>query len=87
MAIKSDFKFKGLIIKDAYIKITHVGMIDRKHNEVKVYLATATFEVKASADTEPICNDMIHYIGDPNALHHEQAYEELKKLFPESINI
>lgn len=87
MAIKSDFKFKGLIIKDAYIKITHVGMIDRKHNDVKVYLATATFEVKAGADTEPICNDMIHFIGDTGILHHEQAYDELKKAFPASINI
>jgi len=87
MAILTDYNFKGILIKDAYIKITYVGMIDRKEGDVKVFTGTLLFEIKANKEAESIHTDILHYVGNPDVLLYEQAYSELKKAFPESMDI
>lgn len=87
MALKLNYNYKDVDIKDAYLKINNININDEITNGVKIFKILVTYEVKATNLSQPFCVEIFEYNGDANLPLYKQSYDYLKIIFPTSTDI
>lgn len=86
MALTLDYNYKDIDIYKAYLKISSITIKSIFLNNIKKYLVSIKYEVKATANSDYFCIENIEFDGDPDEPLYLQCYNYLKVLYPLAID-
>ena len=91
MALLADIEYKGINLKQVYIKIENMTVL--KMNVFKIsesvleFTLILNYSIKSTKESQSFASEEYSYVFNPDLPLYSQTYDKLKELYPNATNI